>query len=175
MSTHLIGRMLVVALVTLGASSVAAQEQERAYGVPAVIKQVLLDPTTYAPSIVAWKATRLDWQTSQVFFEHGWHEHNSRFTISGLPDDVAIGYAEGNRRILTDAIASLNVSLINNVSSRVFERAITPHFPAHRKLIGALGWVERSAMASYLTYLLAAGHFEQWQNNEQRARQLAGR
>ena len=159
----------------LVASSVSAQDQDRASFVPDVVKNVILDPTTYVPAIVAWKATRLDWQSSQVFFQRGWLERNPRFTVSGRADDVAIGYAAGNRQIFADAIAVLQLSMVNNVSERVIERLLMPRYPNHRKLIRTIGWIERSAMASFWSYRLSAGHFRQWQKNEQLAQQLGFR
>ena len=156
----------------LVASSVSAQGQDHASFVRDVVKKVTLDPTTYAPAIVAWKATRLDWQSSQVFFQHGWFEHNPRFTVSGRGDDTAIGYAAGNRQIFADAIAVLQLSMVNNVSERVIERWLVPRYPNHRKLLRTLGWIERSAMASYWSYRLSAGHLRQWQKNERLAQQL---
>lgn len=163
----------LVALITLVASSsTAAQDPSRASGVREVVKQVMIDPTTYAPAIVGWKATRLDWRSSQTFFQHGWVEQNPRFTASGHGDDIAIGYADGNRQILADALVTLQVSLVNNVSDRVVERLLIPRYPNHRTLIRTIGWIERSAMASYWSYLMSAGHLRQWQENDRRAQQL---
>jgi hypothetical protein len=167
-----LSHVIVVALIMLMTSSVSAQDQEHASFVPDVVKKVILDPTTYAPAIVAWEATRLDWRSSQVFFQIGWFEHNPRFTASGRGDDTAMGYAAGNRQILTDAMANLQLSLVNNVSERVMERLLMPRYPNHRRLLRTIGWIERSAMASYWSYLLSADHFRQWQDNERRAQQL---
>jgi hypothetical protein len=165
-------RVIVVALMMLVASSASAQDQDRASFVPDVVKQVILDPTTYAPAILAWKATRLDWQSSQILFQHGSVEHNPRFTVSGRRDDTAIGYAAGNRQILTDAIANLQLSVVNNASARVVERLLMPRYPNHRKLLRTIGWIERNAVASYWSYRLSAGHLRQWQENERRGYQL---
>ncbi len=167
-----VSRVIAVALMMLLASSVSAQDQDRASFVPDVVKKVILDPTTYAPAVVAWEAMRLDWRTSQVFFQNGWSERNPRFTVSGLKDDVAVGYAAGNRQILTDAFANLRLSLVNNASERVVERLLLPRYPNHRKLLRTIGWIERSAMASFWSYRLSAGHFRQWQENQRRAQQL---
>jgi len=165
--------VIVVALMMLtAASSVSAQDQDHAAFVPDVVKKVVLDPTTYAPAILAWVATRLDWQSSQVFFQNGSVEHNPSFTVSGRADDTAISYAAGNRQILEDAIGNLQVSLINNVSERVIERLLMPRYPTHLKLLRTIGWIERSAMASYWSYQQSAGHFRQWQENERLAQQL---
>jgi len=165
-------RVIVVALMMLVASSVSAQDQGHASFVRDVVKNLTLDPTTYAPAIVAWKATRLDWQSSQVFFQRGWFEHNPRFTVSGRGDDIAIGYAAGNRQIFADAITVLQLSMVNNVSERVIQRLLMRRYPNHRKLLRTIGWIQRSAMASYWSYRLSAGHLRQWQKNEQLAQQL---
>jgi len=162
----------VVALMMLVASSASAQDQDAASTVRDVVKQVVLDPTTFAPAIVGWKATDLDWQSSQVFFRNGWSEHNLRFTASGRVDDTAMGYAAGNRQIVKDGIANLRMSLIHNASERTIERLLMARYPNHRKLLRTIGWIERSAVASYLTYRLSAGHFRQWQDNVRRAQQL---
>ena len=167
-----VSRVVVAALVMLVASLVSAQDQDHGSFVPDVVKNVIFDPTTYAPAVVAWGATRLDWQSSQIFFQNGWFEGNPRFTVSGRGDDTAIGYAAGNRQILTDAIANMRLSFVNNVSERVIERLLIPRYPNHRKLLRAIGWIERSAMASYWSYRLSAAHFRQWQENDRRARQL---
>jgi len=155
-----------------GTWSASAQDRVNELTVPSVLKQVLLDPTTYVPTIVAWQATRLDWQSSQPFFQNGWFERNARFTVSGRSNDTPITYAEGNRQILVDAVANIQLSLINNISARVTERLLIPRYPNHPRLIRAIGWLERSAMASYLTYRLSAEHFRQWQDNERHANEL---
>jgi hypothetical protein len=64
-------RGLVVAVLMLSATSASSQPHDYASFVPALVKSVLFDPTTYGPAIVAWESTRLDWQSSQVFFQHG--------------------------------------------------------------------------------------------------------
>lgn len=165
-------RVIGVALMMLVASSAFAQDRDRAAFVPDVVTRAILDPTTYAPAIVAWAATDLDWRSSQIFFENGFFEHNARFTISGLSDDTPIGYAAGNRRIFTDAIANLRLSAVNNVADQVIERLLLRRHPTHRTLIRTIGWIERSVMASYLSHRLSARHFRQWRENHRRAREL---
>ena len=167
-----ISRPIVIALITLMASSASAQDRGRASFVRDVVQKVIVDPTTYAPAILGLEATRLDWRSSQVFFQNGWSERNSRFTVSGQADDMPIGYAAGNRKILMDSIANLQLSLVNNASARVMERLLMPRYPNHHKLIRAIGWIERSAMASYWSYRLSAGHLRQWRENERLARRL---
>jgi len=161
-----------VALMMLVASSASAQDREHASFVPDVVKKVILDPTTYVPAIVAWEATRLDWRSSQIFFRNGFLEHNPRFTVNGRGDDVAMSYAAGNRQIFTDAMANLEVSLAHNVADRVIERVLLRGRPNHPKLVRTIGWIERSAVASYFSYRQSAGHFRQWQENRRRAQQL---
>ena len=165
-------RFVIVALVLLLPSPAPAQEPDHSSLVPDVVKRVVLDPTTYAPAIVGWGATRLDWQSSQVFFQHGFLEANPRFTASGLGGDTAMSYAAGNRQIFADAMVNLQVSVIHNVSGQVIERLLRQRYPNHRTLVRAIGWIERSSMASYWSYRQAAGHFRQWQDNERSARQL---
>jgi hypothetical protein len=165
----------VFALLVVLASPASAQEQASAPLLTGVVKAVILDPTTYAPAIVAWEATRLDWRSSQVFFRLGWTEHNARFTTSGLRDDTAIGYAAGNRMITMDAFGNLRLSAVNNFSSRLVERLLIRRYPTRGRLVRTLGWIERTALASYWTYRLSADHFRQWQENERRARQFGYR
>jgi hypothetical protein len=165
-------RAFVVAAMMLVASSVSAQDADHTSFVPGVVKSVILDPTTYAPAIVAWETTHLDWRSSQPFFRNGWREHNPRFTVSGRGDDTALDYAAGNRQILSDAVVNMQVSVLNNVSERVLERLLMPRYSTHRRLLRTIGWIERSAVASYWSYRLSANHFRKWQENVQRAQQL---
>jgi hypothetical protein len=165
-------RGLVVAVLMLSAASAFSQPQEYASFVPALVRSVVFDPTTYLPAIVAWESTRLDWQTSQVFFQHGFLEQNPRFTVSGRANDPAVGYAAGNRLIVTDALMNLAGSAANNVTERLVERSLLRRYPTHRTLVRAAGWIERSAVASYVSYLQSASHLRQWQDNQLSARQL---
>jgi hypothetical protein len=119
-------RVLVAVLMVLAAQTASAQDPEHGSFVTDVVRAVVLDPTTYAPAFVAWEATRLDWRSSQVFFENGWRESNQRFTLSGRGNDVAVSYVAGNRTILMDALANLQLSAIHNVSERVIERVLLP-------------------------------------------------
>ena len=162
--------LLSVALVGLP-YKVSAQAQERPSPVVDVIKGVVFDPTTYAPATIAYYATMRDWNTSQPFFERGAVEGNARFTVSGLPNDTPISYANGNRKILSDALVNLEVSAISNLASRAMERVLIERYPEHRKLVRTLGWVQRIGLSSYLAYSLSIQHFRQTQLNEQLARQ----
>ena len=156
----------------LGAAPVPPQEGHQTPLVRDVVRRVALDPTTYAPAVVGWGATRLDWGSSQIFFRNGWHEQNPRFTVSGRAGDPPIGYAAGNRKILKDSVWNLRLSLMNNVSEQLIEGLLIRRYPTHRRLLRALGWIERIVAASYWTYQLSADHFRQWRANERRAREL---
>jgi hypothetical protein len=74
-----------------------------------------------------------------------------------------------------DALANLQLSVLHNLSERLVEHLLLPRYPRHRKLIRTLGWIERSAVASYWTYRLSAGHLRQWQENERLAREFGYR
>jgi hypothetical protein len=151
-------------------SSVSAQEQHSPIG--DTVKSVIFDPTTYAPAIIAYDATMRDWNTSQPFFRAGYVEHNERFTLTGRPNDVPMSYADGQHRILTDALVTLQMSVVNNVADQVFERMLLSRFPEHRKLVKTLGWVERTTFASFMSYQLSAQHYRQATMNVQRAQQM---
>ena len=165
-------RAMAIALLVALASPASAQEQAPAPLLTGVVKAVILDPTTYAPAIVAWEATRLDWRSSQVFFQLGWTEHNARFTTSGLGDDTAIGYAAGNRKIAMDALANLRLSVVNNFSSRLVERLLIRRYPTRARSFVPSAGSSESRSRRYWTHRLSADHFRQWQENERRARQF---
>jgi hypothetical protein len=152
-------------------SPVYAQEQRPSFAVD-VAKHVALDPTTYVPAILGYDATTRDWDSSQAFFRNGYVEHNPQFTISGLPNDQPLSYQAGRHQILSGMFTNLEISVANNVADQVFERLLTDRYPNHRKLIHALGWVERSAFASAFAYAISAKHYQQWQQNQQMALQL---
>ena len=169
--TAALAALLSVALVGLP-YKVSAQEQERPSPVVDVIKGVVFDPTTYAPATIAYYATMRDWNTSQPFFRAGYVEHNERFTLTGRPNDVPMSYGDGQRRILTDALVNLQMSLVNNFADQMFERMLITRFPEHRKLVRTLGWIERVSFASFMSYQLSAQHYRQAGMNAQRAQQM---
>jgi hypothetical protein len=158
-------RLAVIALALLLSRSAFAQDPDSRSFAPDVLRRVVLDPTLYAPAIIGWGATRLDWNSSQTFFRNGFVEENPRFTISGRPADTPIGYGAGNRKILRDALATLPASLINNVTSQVIAGVLTRRYPTHRKVVRTIGWIERSSLAAYLSYRLSGDHLRQWQTN----------
>jgi hypothetical protein len=149
---------------------VCAQEQPSPVG--DTVKRVIFDPTTYAPAVIAYDATMRDWNTSQPFFHHGYVERNERFTLTGQPNDLPISYTAGRNRILSDAFLNLEMSVVNNVTDQVFERMLIARFPEHRKMVRALGWIERSAFASSMAYMLSAQHYRQAGLNQAYAQQL---
>ena len=168
---------LVAAMLLVSPAPASAQDQstdggERSSFLLDTAKAVALDHTTYAPALFYYGTTRLDWNSSQVFFRHGMVEHNERFTISGRPDDVPISYAAGNRLIAGDALTILQMSAVNNVTNNLIERVLIARYPRHRKLFRTIAWIERTGFASYWSYRLTAGHYRQWRANERAARQL---
>jgi hypothetical protein len=60
------------------------------------------------------------------------------------------------------------MSLINNVSSQIFERVLIDRFPERRKL-ARRSRIERSAFASFMAYHLSAQHYQQAAANQVRA------
>jgi hypothetical protein len=159
----------VLALVARPACAQAPDDRSFA---AAVTRAVVFDPTTYAPALVTYGATRLDWNSSQIFFHNGFVEQNQQFTASGRPNDAPLPYADGNRRILGKSIAVLELSALNNVTAHTVSRLLQERYPHHRTLVGALGWAERIGVASYLTYLQSSANFRQWRDNTRRADQL---
>ena len=162
---------LAIAVVLMPALA-SAQESGGGSAVGSIFKRVVFDPTTYAPAVIAYDGTMRDWNTSQPFFRHGYFERNERFTLSGLPNDRPVSYEIGQRRILNDAFVTLEMSLINNVSSQVFERVLIDRFPERRKLVRTLGWIERSTFASFMAYRLSAQHYRQATVNQAYAQQM---
>jgi len=153
-------------------SAALAQDEQRSSFAASVFKGVILDPTTYAPAVIAYDATMRDWNTSQPLFRYGYVEMNSRFTVSGMPRDTPLSYQDGNRKILSDAFGNFGMSVANNVTARLFERALSDRFPNHRKLVRTLSWIERSAFASYWSYKLSADHYRQATRNQRMAADL---
>ena len=167
--------VLLAGMLGVATSNAIAQDQERPSLVGSIAKQVVLDPTTYVPSIIAYDGTMRDWKTSQPFFRNGFMEHNSRYTISGRADDFPLAYAQGKNRILADAATSLGMSALNNLTGRVFERMLTERYPQHRKIVRVVGWVERISFGVYMSYMLSKDHYRQAELNATRAQQLGYR
>jgi hypothetical protein len=161
---------LFVIAVVFSPSVASAQNQGGGSIAWGLAKSVVLDPTTYTPAMLSYTSQRMDWNTSEVLFKAGWLEHNSRFTVSGRPDDTPIGYEAGNRQIRRYALAHLQESVVNNVSAQIFERTLTQKYPEQRKLFKMLSWVERISFSAYVGYLASVDHFRQAQRNQDTAR-----
>jgi hypothetical protein len=134
-----------------------------------VTKAVVFDPTTYAPAALSYTSMKMDWNSSQTLFSHGWLEQNHRFTMSGRPNDLPVSFAEGNTKIRNMALLHLQESIVNNAAANIFERVLAEKYPQHRKLFKVLSWVERVAFASYVSYAASANHFQQSERNRQLA------
>jgi len=164
--------LFAAGISSLSLSSATAQDQQQPSSLSTLVKQVVLDPTTYAPAVIAYDATMRDWNSSQPFFRNGFAELNPHYTISGLPNGVPLSYADGNRRILSDAFANLGLSLVNNFTDRVLERKLMERYPGHRKIVRAVGWIERLSFGGYMSYALSAAHYRQAQANASQSREL---
>jgi hypothetical protein len=92
--------------------------------------------------------------------------------VLAVPNDRPVSYEVGRRLILNDAFVTLEMSLINNVSSQIFDRVLIDRFPERRKLVRTLGWIERSAFASFMAYHLSAQHYQQAAANQAYAQQM---
>ena len=164
----LIGAVLAAMLAFAVPLTVRAQDVPRPF-VWDLARGVLIDPTTYAPAALSYGSQRLDWKTSRVLIDHGWLEQNPRFTVSGQPNDVAISYAAGNRKIRREALAQLQQSVTVNLVIGIGERILVARHPEHRKLFRALSWGGRITAASWMAYLVSAEHFRQIGTNHRLA------
>lgn len=135
-----------------------------------IAKSVALDPTTYAPAVIAYGATMWDWRTSQLLFANGWVEANPHFTVSGKPNDVPVDYRTGTGLIRNTSLTILGYSAAHNAAVNVGERLLVRRFPSHGKLIKVLSWSERIAYAALVTYRNSAGHIRQARENRRLAR-----
>ena len=134
--------------------------------------RVLKDPTTYALPPIVYTAHRLDWDSSQKLFAHGYLEANPKFTLSGRVDDVPISHAAGNRRILRYSASMIGRSALNNGICALVERRLIERAPHRRKLIRTLGWIERGFVTAYWSYRLTHNQVNQWRDNERVLRTL---
>jgi hypothetical protein len=128
--------------------------------------RVFKDPTTYALPPIVYAAHRLDWDSSQKLFAYGYLEANPKFTLTGRVDDLPISHAAGNRRILRYSASMIGRSILNNSITAIVERRLIERHPEKRKLIRALGWIERSLVTAYWSYRLTHNQVAQWQDNE---------
>ena len=167
---------IITILFTLTTARFAsAQEVDRPSAVADIVKGVVFDPTTYAPALISYDATMRDWNTSQPFFRNGYVEHNQRFTVSGQPNDTAVSYTVGRNQIFKDTLATFGTSAVQNLSSRLVERALLAKYPERRKMVKTIGWIQRIGLASVMSYQLSAAHYRQAGINATRARELGYR
>jgi hypothetical protein len=167
--------LLIAAVVLLSVAPIPAHADDWPSAAESIFTQVVSDPTTFAPAITSYTAERLDWKSSQVFFQYGYVEHNPQFTVSGFADDVPISNAAGKRVILKNSLQDLGASLIDNVVARIVERELVLRHPRREKLIRTIGWIERITFAVSLASVQSANHFRQWRENERLARDLGYR
>jgi len=164
---------LVLACVALlWSAGASAQTKEPSPSVSAIIKSVARDPATFAPVALKYVAMRLDWESSQIFFQHGFVEHNSRYTISGLEDDLAVSHGTGRRRLAMDSLKLLTRTVPQNFAERATEALLIRRFPQHRTLFLVAGRAARIASASYLAYSWSRPNIGQWRRNERLAAQM---
>ena len=168
-------RLMLLSMIVLMPAIASAQAETDTNVFWDVTKAVVFDPTTYAPATLTYTSMKMDWDSSQTLFRHGWVEQNHRFTVSGRQNDLPISFADGNRKIRNMALLHLQESLINNTAANVFERVLAERYPQHRTLFKVLSWVERIAFASYVSYAASANHFKQAERNRQLAIQFGYR
>jgi hypothetical protein len=164
--------LFLAMIVSVSPSHAAAQNADRPSFAGKIAKQVLFDPTTYLPAIIAYDASIRDWNTSQPFFQSGFLERNPRYTISGSPYDAPLSYSDGRRRIVFDAMTTLGSSVVHNTAERTFERMLADRYPGRRKLVRTLGWIERASFGATMSYVLSAAHYRQAGLNQEHASQL---
>jgi hypothetical protein len=163
---------LVILTATVAwAQTTSTNEQERPRSLWTLSQQVVVDPTTCAPAVLSYGAARLDWDSSQVFFRNGYLEQNPAFTRTGLSHDVPVSAATGRRRTLSQSFSVLAGSAANNLTCRVLEQTMLTRYPGHRRLVNTLGWIERIAVGSYVSYRHSAAHFRQWRANQRLSRE----
>jgi hypothetical protein len=158
--------------ILVAPSPASAQETTRGSIMWDVTKNVLRDPTTYAPAVMSYDSQRRDWVTSQVLFRQGWLEVNPHYTTSGLPNDVPLSYGDGNARIRNEALRYFAQSAFNNIGATIVERSLSARYPEHRTLFRTLSWIERISVASYVSYLASVDHFRQAERNRVMATKL---
>jgi hypothetical protein len=164
--------LLALAFVTLGPATASAQTQEPSSFTSTVLKTVARDPATYAPALVKYASMRLDWESSQIFFRHGFVERNARYTVSGRSNDVAISHAAGRRKLALDSLVVFAETVPASLAERATERLLIRRYPQHRKVFSVVGRTVRIVGASYLSYSSSMAHVNQWRRNERLARQM---
>jgi len=165
--------VLALACVTLLWSTAAsAQTSEPSSSISRILKAVGRDPVTYTPVVMKFTAMSLDWESSQIFFRHGFVEHNERYTVSGRPDDVPISHAAGRRKLAMDSLTLLARTVPQSLAERATERLLVRVFPQHKKAMVVAGRAIRILGASYMSYTTSRANIRRWQRNERLAHQM---
>src|SRR5215203_1173920 len=115
------GVLLLTTLILMPSGAFAQAESDSNLFLD-ITKAVVLDPTTYAPAALAYTSMKMDWDSSQTLFSHGWVEQNQRFTVSGRANDLPISFTDGNKKIRNMALLHLQESIINNTAANLFDR-----------------------------------------------------
>ena len=162
--------ILAIALCSIS-SSASAQDSFKEI-IKEATKKAAIDPTTYIPGTVSFVSQKLDWDSSQLFFERGFVEKNPVFTLSGKPYDIPVGYGQGMKRITIMSLKQVGLSYLNNAGAEIMGKFILKQNPEKKKLVRALIKAEKIAMAVAVSYYISEGHFKQWQLNNSMARQM---
>lgn len=129
-------------------------------------RQVLTDPTTWAPVALFWTAAEGDWNSSYNLFRSGKYiEKNPRFTLSGKSPDTPIGFWVGARKNAAFTAQELGWSVVSNAGIRVSERFLNKLYPRHQRFVTILGWTARITCAVILVKVDAGPHIVQWRRN----------
>ncbi len=160
--------LLLAALLILS-SPASAQTKPNIFS--KALKQVVLDPTTYAPAIVFYDSDIRDWKNSQPLFKLGLVEMNPRFTISGQVRDIPISYEAGRKIIIADTFFVGGESFVHNYTERLLENQLKKQNLQHPRLIKTIGWTERIAFAVWLAQYQAGPHYRQISLNERMYRE----
>lgn len=166
-SAFLLASVLAVSTVASAQEAPNQGEEKRT----SFVVELVRDPTTYVPAGILYTSMRLDWNSSQPFFQNGFVEENARYTVNGMSRGNPLSYSEGNSKILKDSLAVLPASFANNALAHMVERRLSDKFPEKKKLWKTLSWIERISFATWASYRLSSPHFEQWQKNERLARE----
>lgn len=158
---------LIAVLLAASLSAVAAPARAQSFGEQArsVAREVLTDPTTYAPAVACEIGKSLDWVSSQRFFAAGYVEDNPYYTVSGFPHDRPVSRGTGHTINLEVSLGVLASSIANNAAVGVASRALAARWPRHRRLFRVASVVERVAFAAGTGYLNSARNFRQWRRN----------
>lgn len=131
-----------------------------------LLRDVAIDPTTYAPGLAKYLAGAADWKTSQPLFEHGWMEANPEFTASGEPNSAPKNYRDGMAVIRNGALKHVAIEAGNNALVDAVTRKLMDSHPDRATLIRALGWAEKIGLSGLESYWQGQPHYAQAQRNK---------